>query len=169
MRFRITPRVFAKLAQFRQFSKRNETGGILLGKVLLEEVIVDAISLPNEQDSAGRTYFRRNVKVAQSVVNKVWEESQGERIYLGEWHTHPENCPSPSGDDLCLLDSMLKHSKMHIDFLFMVIVGLQDCCIIYNDKVNRDIYRGAIPFGAIAESTDSNAITLLNFSKGFSV
>ncbi len=60
--------------------------------------------------------FFRNVKKAQRIAEHAWKESNGERLYLGEWHTHPEDVPSPSRDDRTLLKNMLKHSRMNIDF-----------------------------------------------------
>ncbi|WP_310886220.1 MULTISPECIES: Mov34/MPN/PAD-1 family protein [Pseudomonas syringae group] len=35
-----------------------------------------------------------------AIAHKRWEHSEGKIRSLGEWHTHPENNPSPSGIDL---------------------------------------------------------------------
>ena len=102
---------------------QHEAGGILLGKVYNDLIIIDQISEPSIKDRSGRFYFIRNVKRAQSIVDRAWKESNGERIYLGEWHTHPEDIPTPSRDDKLLLKNMLKHSRMEINFLFMFIIG----------------------------------------------
>lgn len=101
----------------------HEAGGILLGKVFDDTIYIDAISEPSSEDESGRNYFYRNVEKAQNIVEYAWRESNGERIYLGEWHTHPEKVPKPSIDDKKLIANMLEHSKMEIDFLIMVIAG----------------------------------------------
>jgi integrative and conjugative element protein (TIGR02256 family) len=114
-------KIFDKYKQYNH--TQHESGGILLGKVYNDLIIIDKISEPSIEDKSGRYYFVRNVKRAQNIVERAWKESNGERIYLGEWHTHPEDTPTPSKDDKILLKNMLKHSRMEIDFLFMVIIG----------------------------------------------
>lgn len=88
---------FEKYKQYRDM--QHESGGILLGKVYDDLVIIDRISEPSAEDESGRFYFIRNVKKAQKIIEVSWKESKGERIYLGEWHTHPEDTPTPSRDD----------------------------------------------------------------------
>ncbi|THE13455.1 ribosomal-processing cysteine protease Prp [Bacillus timonensis] len=114
-------KVFDKYKQLNH--TQHESGGILLGKVYNDLFIIDQISEPSIEDKSGRFYFVRNVERAQKIVEQAWKESKGERIYLGEWHSHPEDVPTPSRDDKILLKNMLKHSRMEIDFLFMVIIG----------------------------------------------
>ncbi|MED3554282.1 ribosomal-processing cysteine protease Prp [Cytobacillus praedii] len=119
-----TDEVIKFFDKYKQYNDtQHESGGILLGKVYNDLIIIDQISEPSREDKCGRFYFVRNVKRAQKIVERAWKESNGERIYLGEWHTHPEDIPTPSRDDKILLKNMLKHSRMEIDFLFMVIIG----------------------------------------------
>lgn len=102
-----------------------EAGGILLGRVYTDEIVVEQITVPNNVDKSGRYFFDRNVKRAQQTVDIAWKESNGEVIYLGEWHTHPEAAPSPSMVDRRLIKNMLRDTKMSLNFLFMVIVGTE--------------------------------------------
>lgn len=119
-----TSEVVSLFEKYKQIEKKqHESGGILLGKVYNDLIIIDQISEPSNEDKSGRYYFYRDVKKAQKITEKVWKESNGERIYLGEWHTHPEDIPTPSRDDKKLIENMLKYSRMEIDFLFMVIIG----------------------------------------------
>lgn len=119
-----TEEVIKTLDGYKQYNHtQHEAGGILLGKIYNDLIIIDQISEPSIEDKSGRFYFIRNVKKAQHIVDRAWKESNGERIYLGEWHTHPEDIPTPSRDDKLLLKNMLKHSRMEINFLFMVIIG----------------------------------------------
>jgi integrative and conjugative element protein (TIGR02256 family) len=136
--------VLFKFKKYRQFGNREEAGGILLGKVFETKVVVDMITTPSFWDKASKLSFTRNVSRAQKIVNLAWACSSGERIYLGEWHTHPVFKPTPSPDDKKLILNMLKDTRMEIDFLFLVIVGLgeEDLYVGYqkNDilrKLNR--------------------------------
>ncbi|WP_096187972.1 ribosomal-processing cysteine protease Prp [Evansella halocellulosilytica] len=104
--------------------KQHEAGGVLLGKVYNDLILVDRVSEPTKGDKSGLYYFYRNVHKAQEIIKTAWEESSGERIYLGEWHTHPEENAHPSKDDKSLISNMLNDSYMEIDFLFMVIIGV---------------------------------------------
>jgi len=115
------------LHSYKQIRKeQHESGGILLGKIYKDLIVVDTISEPSKVDKSGRYYFERNVCEAQKIIKSAWSQSQGERVYLGEWHTHPENTPTPSSDDKKLIRNMLKESVMEIDFLIMVIIGIED-------------------------------------------
>lgn len=119
-----TSEVISLFEKYKQIEKKqHESGGVLFGKVYNDVIIIDQISEPSNEDKSGRYYFYRNVKKAQRIAEKVWQESNGERIYLGEWHTHPENVPTPSRDDEKLIENMLLYSRLEIDFLFMIIIG----------------------------------------------
>lgn len=121
----ITEAVCNVLWQHRQTGpKQHEAGGILLGRVYPTHTVIERLSTPSAEDRSGRYFFERSVAKAQRIVNEAWKESGGEVIYLGEWHTHPEQVPRPSDTDRRLIRRMLSDSKMEIDRLFLVIVGL---------------------------------------------
>lgn len=123
---------------------QHESGGILLGKVYDEVIVVDQVSEPSPDDQSGRFYFDRNILKAQHIVKKVWEESNGERIYLGEWHTHPEDVPRPSSDDKKLLKNMVEDTQMEIDFLFMAIIGRKQphvAVLQKNERISKQLQK----------------------------
>ena len=45
---------------------------------------------------------------------------------MGEWHTHSEENPVPSYTDKVMIQQMCSTTKMEIDYLYLVIVGLED-------------------------------------------
>jgi integrative and conjugative element protein (TIGR02256 family) len=48
-------------------------------------------------------------------------------VYIGEWHTHPENFPSPSSVDVSsIMDSFKRNDRPLKDFILMAIVGRED-------------------------------------------
>lgn len=135
-----TSEVVSLFERYKQIEKKqHESGGILLGKIYNNLIIIDQISEPSNEDKSGKYYFERSVKKAQKIVEKAWKESNGERIYLGEWHTHPEDIPMPSRDDKKLIENMLKHSRMEIDFLFMVIIGRVSPYVATHSKGKKHI------------------------------
>jgi integrative and conjugative element protein (TIGR02256 family) len=104
-------------------ASQKEAGGIILGRVFSNEVLIERATTPTRRDKAARYWFQRSVPAAQERVTAAWRESGGTLIYLGEWHTHPEAYPTPSSTDRGLIANMLRDSKMEIDFLFLVING----------------------------------------------
>jgi integrative and conjugative element protein (TIGR02256 family) len=104
-----------------------EAGGMLLGRVLLNEVdvIIDRATGPTHEDRASRFSFFRPFWLAQKIVNDAWKRSRGTQVYLGEWHTHPEAIPQPSGTDLANWQNIRSRSKHAVDELIFAIVGIE--------------------------------------------
>jgi integrative and conjugative element protein (TIGR02256 family) len=121
-------RVFEK---YKQINGKNEAGGILLGRCYKDKIVIEHVTSPNSSDKAGPAFFERNRGKAQNIVNEEWNVSEGERIYLGEWHTHCEPRPHPSKTDRDMICNMLKDTIMEIDFLFTIIVGTHDYWVGY--------------------------------------
>lgn len=101
----------------------KEAGGILLGRIFKSHVLVEIVTEPTRADRRGRFSFVRSRKSAQARVNAAWDISEGEQIYLGEWHSHPEDVAQPSGRDEEMIANNLREAKMEIDFLLLVVVG----------------------------------------------
>lgn len=103
----------------------NEAGGLLLGEVRGEHLnIVDATS-PTAYDKRMRYFFERLPLVHADVAQQMWRGSRGTVRYLGEWHTHPEDVPAPSGTDRSEWGRMSSERKDKRPFL-AVIVGRAD-------------------------------------------
>lgn len=78
-----------------------ESGGVLMGKRLFDgSIIITDITKPQKSDRWGRSHFKKDGKIHQKISDKIWQNSGGYIMYLGEWHTHPELFPSPSFIDL---------------------------------------------------------------------
>ena len=116
--------VIRKFKKYEQKKDHNESGGILLGYVTRNCSYVQKVTTPNKYDSKGLTFFIRSKKPAQKHINRSWKKSKGALIYLGEWHTHHESEPKPSHDDINMTKRALKNTEMEIDFLYLIIVGL---------------------------------------------
>lgn len=104
---------------------KHESGGILLGQVAGNNVYVLKASIPNNFDKSSRYSFERNKDIAQITVNYEFANTNGKTIYLGEWHTHPEDIPTPSGQDRKMIKEQMKLGKPNLSFLLLYIQGIQ--------------------------------------------
>jgi hypothetical protein len=54
------------------------------------------------------------------------EQARKGLLYLGEWHTHAEDFPSPSFDDKDAMRTLAEKSKLSIDAALLMIVGREN-------------------------------------------
>jgi len=101
----------------------NESGGVLLGFAFQDHDEITGITVPSANDRRGMFSFLRRKSPAQKTINTAWNKSGGHVIYLGEWHTHPRNNPTPSGQDREMIRNALDGTRMEIDYLYLVIAG----------------------------------------------
>lgn len=116
----------AKLLKYVQRSgSSKEAGGVLIGKQIQdrEEYYLCDISEPSRMDKRSRFSFIRSKISAQRIVDKKWHDSNGIENYLGEWHSHPENCPTPSHTDRELIQQVIKDDTNVFKKVFLIIVG----------------------------------------------
>src|SRR5436305_5425846 len=87
-----TSHVAVVLEKYRQIGvSAKESGGILLGEVSNNSILISKATTPNSQDKSSRFGFTRIKKPAQLIINYEHENSDGKITYLGEWHSHPED------------------------------------------------------------------------------
>lgn len=114
------------LSSFRQIRKsQNEAGGILLGQIVGNNIYVLKASIPSKFDKATRYSFIRDKDIAQIIVDYEFHNSDRKTIYLGEWHTHPENTPIPSSQDKRMIGGQKKSGKLNESFLLLIIQGIK--------------------------------------------
>lgn len=112
------------LEKFTQYKQKNpEAGGIILGKIIDKQINILKLSVPTQLDKSSRTNFERNKITAQIILDYEFLNSSGQIIYLGEWHTHPEPYPSPSGTDIKMLKNQFSNNQLNTDFLILIIKG----------------------------------------------
>ena len=94
------PSVQELVFQFRQTGALDkEAGGILLGHRRGCHIEVLEGSAPMAGDIRRRNSFERKDPDHQAVSDDRWKASNGTITYLGEWHTHPAEMPTPSPTD----------------------------------------------------------------------
>jgi len=91
------------LETFRQHVQSSdvdgEAGGLLLGSVHGAHLFIEQATVPTAWDKRFRHLFERMPFGHEAIALSRWTASQGTVRYLGEWHTHPEDHPHPSGLD----------------------------------------------------------------------
>ncbi len=141
--------VLAKLFKYLQRSSTSkEAGGILFGKQAKgrEEYYLCDVSEPSHMDKRGRFSFVRNKVSAQRIINKKWDESNGIENYLGEWHSHPENRPTPSHIDRSLIRQVIRDGTNAFKKVFLIIVGKDQSLYIgvADSETSHEIYTSQI-------------------------
>lgn len=97
----ISHEVLELIRRFQQSAPDDcEAGGILIGVMHGPHLEITGATEPQQADKRTRTRFRRSEEGHQCILNQRWESSGGTENYVGEWHTHPEHHPHPSGIDL---------------------------------------------------------------------
>tara|TARA_R110001592_G_scaffold362332_2_gene675822 strand:+ start:74 stop:544 length:471 start_codon:yes stop_codon:yes gene_type:complete len=108
-----------------QSDEGTEAGGILLGHVRGKHLEVLEASEPTRQDRRLRYFFERMIHCHKSLADRRWQETKGLVRYIGEWHTHPQEVPSPSHIDLDEWETLAK-SRVDRRPLLAVVVGRQN-------------------------------------------
>lgn len=103
----------------------TEAGGVLIGRHIVggHDIVVDLVTSPMSGDRRSRTRFDRARRRHQQALDEEWKRSGGTSVYLGEWHTHPEPTPRPSGIDLNDWRRRLHYDSVEAHFLVFFIVG----------------------------------------------
>ena len=114
---------------------KYEAGGVLIGRLIAgsKDIVIDKVTTPMIGDIRSRYKFTRGHN-HQVVLNKEWVDSSGSFHYLGEWHTHPEDYPSPSRLDKNSWRGMLKTGVFSTRFLYFIIVGMQYYSVWEGDR-----------------------------------
>nr|WP_278987026.1 Mov34/MPN/PAD-1 family protein [Plesiomonas shigelloides] len=97
----ITSSIANQLMTYRQIDVcSTEAAGVLIGERRGIHLVIDKISEPGKGDIRQRYFVDRRGPHHQATVDDAFVSSSGRLQYIGEWHTHPEDEPSPSSKDL---------------------------------------------------------------------
>lgn len=121
----------------------NEFGGILLGKYSNDRktVVVSNTILPMTYKSAKYSFERGSEGLKEQLISYYNDPEQ--LMYVGEWHTHPDGRPFPSGTDIRALKQIVNDDNVYICSPIMVILGLtRDASefgfyVYFKDKIYR--------------------------------
>ncbi|AOO82278.1 Mov34/MPN/PAD-1 family protein [Bosea vaviloviae] len=98
----------------------REAGGQLFGISKPGHwVILDATG-PRTEDRRSRFAFWPSRAAEQREIEAYHERGLE---YLGDWHTHPENEPTPSSKDIDTIRDIVRESQHHLPGFLLCIIG----------------------------------------------
>jgi integrative and conjugative element protein (TIGR02256 family) len=103
----------------RRFYQR-EAGGQLFARVWDDEWEIVSATGPRSRDRRGRFSFWPH---RASEQEEIFEYHALGFDYVGDWHTHPEDKPNPSSDDLTSISEVVRRSTHHLPGFLLMIVG----------------------------------------------
>ena len=113
--------VVKHVCKHRQLSwSAREAGGQLFGTVADNHVVVHVATGPYCRDVRGRFHYRSHAPSAQRAIRR---QARSGLVYLGEWHSHAENVPRPSGADEDAMKVLKDKSELRVQSLILLIVG----------------------------------------------
>ncbi len=118
-----------------------ESGGVLLGTVHERGLLITVATTPTRLDRQLRYLFERLPFGHRAVATRLWRSTGGTTRYIGEWHTHPQDIPTPSAIDL---EEWRKLAKARADKrpLLAVIVGRHSLHVeLTHDNGRRQLLR----------------------------
>lgn len=103
----------------RRFYQR-EAGGQLFARVRENDWEIVTATGPRSRDKRGRFSFWPH---RASEQQEIFEHHAQGLDYVGDWHTHPQDTPTPSADDLTSIAEVVLRSTHHLPGFLLLIVG----------------------------------------------
>lgn len=102
----------------------KEYGGLLIGCYSENKKIAycDNIILPKKYKSS-KFGFERGNEGLKKALTKLYKQTPS-LIYIGEWHTHPDNPPIPSKTDLNAIYEIANDERVLITSPILLIISL---------------------------------------------
>lgn len=114
----------ATFAAHRQRSQLSrETGGQLFGRFNADHILITHASETKGRSKRQRFGFWPDRNAEQADIQTLYARGLH---YLGDWHTHPEQEPTPSPADTKKIVDIFRESHHELQVMFMVIVGLAE-------------------------------------------
>ncbi len=130
-KFEIKEEVLDQLRSYTQH-EGNELCGVLTGSQIDDNTYRVSKVSPPCVASNSRCGCERDAIKANAFIAQDFEESDHTRVYVGEWHTHPESNPTPSSTDIASIIQNYDDAKRAVPFLVMIIVGTTSIyCSVY--------------------------------------
>lgn len=130
----IKEEVYEQLKGYAQH-EGNELCGVLTGSQIDEKTFRISKVSPPCVASNSKCGCVRDVAKANEFIEQDYIDSEQTRVYIGEWHTHPESFPTPSQVDICSIVDSFNTAKRVLPFLIMMIVGTEsNYCSVYNGE-----------------------------------
>ena len=111
-------RKFRRYRQKRWYQR--EAGGQLFARLSLSRIVIGEATGPRRTDRRTRTSYVPDRAAEQREINSRHADGLH---YVGDWHTHPEMVPRPSGLDIASISDSVRKSTHALNGFLLVIVG----------------------------------------------
>lgn len=99
---------------------KREAGGLLFARIDRQSILVAEATGPRRSDRRGRYFYRADRGVEQG---EIAERHLNGLHYIGDWHSHPEKFPVPSGRDEATMATRVIESRHQLNGFLFVIAG----------------------------------------------
>lgn len=120
---------------------QREAGGLMFARIVGNVITIEEATGPRPTDRRSRYCYQGDRCAEQQEIDQ--RHPLGLH-YIGDWHTHPEPKPNPSGSDDRAMISRINASKHQLKgFLFVIVgtasfpVGLR--LIVHNGHTRLDL------------------------------
>lgn len=122
---RINKLVMEIFQKHKQVNDKDEACGVLIGTHEIDgsKINICFATEPDFKDKRGRCFFRIISSKHNEILQNRFKNSDNREVYLGTWHTHPEDDPTPSRRDTDDWMKQYKANKHLFDIMVFVIVG----------------------------------------------
>lgn len=118
---RITSQALATFGAHRQRRCfQREAGGQLFARIRENNWEIVIATGPRARDRRGRFSFWPH---RASEQDEIFRHHALGLDYVGDWHTHPQDVPNPSPDDLISIAEVVRKSTHHLPGFLLIIVG----------------------------------------------
>jgi integrative and conjugative element protein (TIGR02256 family) len=114
------PAALETFSKYRQTRGEPEGGGLLFAQFEFPTVRISIVTAPHRTDGRWKTMFIPNRILQRRAIKGQFKKGDH---FVGEWHTHPEPNPTPSGLDLASMRDAFVKSSHELNYFIMVIVG----------------------------------------------
>ncbi|HBJ1647621.1 UNVERIFIED_ORG: hypothetical protein B2H98_05680 [Clostridium botulinum] len=138
----INDNVLAIMSKNIQCKSKYESGGILIGSILIDGKMIEINDCTEliEGDKSSRYGFYRCNK-HNELLEAKWVESNYIKMYLGEWHSHPQSIPTPSYVDKQSWKRLIKNSITESPIIIFLIIGIETIEIWMGNKIDNKLER----------------------------
>lgn len=130
-----------KIIHFCKITQGKETGGILTGYYThnLDCAVTTIISGPPSDSKSTRDRFYRGIIGLQEWVDRLWKEDRC--YYLGEWHFHPDNEPSPSPNDIQQMIKIAGTPEFHSPEPILLLIGYDPSKLLPSECLRAYVFK----------------------------
>lgn len=116
----LTDAVLTHFTRYRQIGGRKEAGGQLFAKFDDSMARIELATGPRRSDRRGYRSFIPTRSAERREIKRLFRKNLH---YVGDWHTHPERIPNPSGTDIWSMQDTFRKSQHRLASFVMIIVG----------------------------------------------